>query len=96
MTHEDFTTLEGVRNVIHSVIVELIDADPPPVINDDTRLIEQGLLTSLDVVRLLALLEQKFDVPIMSADDFDIDEVTSMGTLVQSLSRRTSERPGLR
>ncbi|HEY0281060.1 MAG TPA: acyl carrier protein [Rhizomicrobium sp.] len=56
-----------------------------------TNLFEAGVLTSLDVLSLVAFLEETFDLSI-SGDDIDIDHFGTIDGLVALVSAKQSQK----
>jgi acyl carrier protein len=52
---------EGIREWIKS---EPLAERPEVVIDDNTELLSSGYIDSLDMMRLVAFIEQRFDVPL--------------------------------
>lgn len=80
----------SVENVIHGYISEELDDDDVAV-ELDTRLFETGLVDSMNLVRLLAFLEGKFEIkiPVAMVNDKNFATVTSIASLVDSLATQS-------
>lgn len=69
-------------------IMEIIrDMKPTAVFDEDTELITEGILDSLDIVSLVATLMDEFDVEITAVDVIpeNMNAVSSMAAMVERL-----------
>lgn len=72
------------------LLAEFLPGEDPSTLADDTRLVGSGILTSIDTIKLVAFLEDRYGIA------FDAREVTggalaSVGTIVLAV---LAKRPG--
>lgn len=73
-----------IRERLHTVFSEALNVDIP---SPDTELIESGIIDSLQLVELLAAVEEAFDVTV-SVEDLDIENFRTFERLAAFLARR--------
>ena len=77
----------SVESVIHGYISEEL-GDDDVAVEIDTRLFDTGLVDSMNLVRLLAFLEDKFgiEIPVAMVNDQNFATVASIAALVDSIA----------
>jgi acyl carrier protein len=78
------TTIADIRKRLATLLAQTLDVEAPP---PDAELIESGFLDSLQLVELLAALEQTFGVSI-TAEDLDLENFRTLDRLAAFVSRR--------
>ena len=74
------------EDIIRHFIVDELDDDDTPL-SAETHLFETGLVDSMNLVRLLAFLEEKFavQIPVSTVNDQNFATITAIGGLVDSI-----------
>lgn len=82
-------TKQDIENKIREIVSEQITLDPDANITEDTRLIEDLGVDSLDSVNILLSLEEQFDLDI---SDEDAGKLLSMKEAVDYILKATSQK----
>ena len=74
------------EDIIRHFIVDELDDDDTPI-SMKTHLFETGLVDSMNLVRLLAFLEEKFavQIPVSTVNDQNFATIAAIGGLVDSI-----------
>jgi len=74
------------EDIIRHFIVDELDDDDTPI-SVETHLFETGLVDSMNLVRLLAFLEEKFavQIPVSTVNDQNFATIAAIGGLVDSI-----------
>ena len=68
-------TLSDIKEKIYEFVLDYFVKDSDTVLNDDTSLLEEGLIDSTGVLELVAFLEVTFDIEVedeeIVPDNFD-------------------------
>ena len=56
------------------VIAEFLPDEDPAAVDDDVRLVSEGVLDSLGSLRLVSFLEERFDIKV-EAHEVDVDHL---------------------
>ena len=74
------------EDIIRHFIVDELDDDDTPI-SIETHLFETGLVDSMNLVRLLAFLEEKFavQIPVSTVNDQNFATIAAIGGLVDSI-----------
>jgi acyl carrier protein len=74
------------EDIIRNFIVDELDDDDTPI-SIETHLFETGLVDSMNLVRLLAFLEEKFavQIPVSTVNDQNFATIAAIGGLVDSI-----------
>ncbi len=79
------TRLETRAIIREHILKEILQQDVP--LRDDTPLIEEGYLTSLQAVELVMFLEQRFGIQI-DPEEVNEDEFRSLDTIAGLVERK--------
>lgn len=79
------TRLETREIIREHILKEILQQDVP--LRDDTPLIEEGYLTSLQAVELVMFLEQRFGIQI-DPEEVNEDEFHSLDTITGLVQRK--------
>ena len=76
-------------------IIRVIRTNFPDLENEEldanSELIARGYITSFDVINLITILEQEFDV-VIELDDLELDDFETPATISNFLSKLTPAR----
>ena len=75
--------LEKIKNFLS----EQLDVDPE-LINEDTDIIKDLDADSLDIVELLTVLEEEYDIMIITDDEEELKGLTTVGAIIEYIEDR--------
>jgi acyl carrier protein len=79
--------MESIRNTVRAYILsEFLQGEAPENLADDTPLISSGILDSLGTLKLVAFLEEKYEIRIEphETDEEYLGTVSTVVSLVES------------
>ena len=75
---------QQIRREVRSYILEqFLPGEPPESLSDDTKLVGEGILSSIDVIKLITFLEDHFRITLASHEVIlgpmsTVDSITAM------------------
>ncbi len=81
---------QQIRELIADQLLNPSGREQLGALSDSACLLEAGLLTSLDVVQLVALLEARFGV-IFDALDIDLEHLGSVAGIARMIARKQAD-----
>ena len=78
------TTMTGTEQQVMQIFAQHLHLQVPSV---ETDLLQTGLLDSLGVVEILAILEQQFGL-VIALDDLELDHFRSVASIAAFIERR--------
>ena len=84
-------TLSDIKEKIYEFVLDYFVKDSDTVLNDDTSLLEEGLIDSTGVLELVAFLEVTFDIEV---EDEEIvpDTFDSVNKLVDYVQSKLADK----
>lgn len=72
------------REVRAYILDQLLSGEPSETLSDETRLVGEGILSSIDTIKLIAFLEDQFEITIESHEVIlgPLESVSSIVALV--------------
>ena len=82
--------MDAIRESVHDYILrEFLPGESPDELTDDTPLITGGVLDSISTLKLVAFLEDHFNV-VVEAHEAGVDNLDSVGQIVRLISGKKS------
>jgi acyl carrier protein len=81
---------DGVRETLRTFILsKFLPGEPPETLQDSTRLVTSGIITSLTMLELAEFIEESFSVRL-APDDLGVSNMDSIDRLVALIGRAKS------
>jgi acyl carrier protein len=80
--------MDDIRQAVHGYILrEFLPGESPDELTDDTPLISGGILDSISTLKLVAFLEDHFEVTV-EAHEAGVDNLDSVGQITRLIAEK--------
>lgn len=80
--------MNEIRDAVHDYILkEFLPGESPEELTDETPLISGGILDSISTLKLVAFLEEHFDV-VVEAYEAGVDNLDSVGRIARLIEEK--------
>lgn len=82
--------MDDIRKAVHAYILdEFLPGESPEELTDDTPLITGGVLDSISTLKLVAFLEDRFDITV-EAHEAGVENLDSVGQIARLVDGKRS------
>jgi acyl carrier protein len=81
----------ALQNELHEYITKELLRSTDVVVSEDSRLIQDGLINSIGIMKLITLLSNRFGMQFED-DDYKLENFETLGTICRLVERRSVAR----